>query len=245
MRVAALDRALAGAAATGPRSIAQIRAIVGELFDLIATTRVAADAMERSARDAPDLGELFYRRVRVRLLDQLVEYCARVDAVRPLPAAAHARARRRDSSSRPSRGGRVTVTAIRRRRTSTTRRRARSRSALVAGALLSPTRAMKRRALAAAVGRPRRRVQPATRVGAGSTPATRHSDVDHRRDDRRSSSRAALDAIAYALPSGVQVAGGGASACEPSDGATDYRGLRPLRARRCARPSTASSSPEA
>lgn len=64
-----------------------VREIAGELFDLIATTRVAADAIERSARDAPDLGELFYRRVRVRLLDQLVEYCGRVDLVRPLPSA--------------------------------------------------------------------------------------------------------------------------------------------------------------
>jgi hypothetical protein len=41
--------------------------------------------MEQSARDAPDLGELFYRRVRVRLLDQLVEYLGQVHRVRPLP----------------------------------------------------------------------------------------------------------------------------------------------------------------
>ncbi len=85
VRIPALDRALAAPLRRG-RVDQQIRVIVGELFDLIAVTRVAADAMEQSARDAPDLGELFYRRVRVRLLDQLVEYCGRVEAVRPLPA---------------------------------------------------------------------------------------------------------------------------------------------------------------
>jgi AcrR family transcriptional regulator len=68
------------------QAVAQTREIAGELFDLIASTRVAADAMERSARDAPDLAELFYRRVRVRLLEQLVDWCERVDAVAPLPA---------------------------------------------------------------------------------------------------------------------------------------------------------------
>jgi AcrR family transcriptional regulator len=85
VHVVALERALA--APVRPEAIdTQIREIVGDLFDLIATTRVAADAMERSAREAPDLGELFYRRVRVRLLDQLVEYCGRIDRVRPLPS---------------------------------------------------------------------------------------------------------------------------------------------------------------
>jgi AcrR family transcriptional regulator len=84
VRVGALERAAASPVAAGAVD-AQVREITGELFDLIAATRVAADAMERSARDAPDLGELFYRRVRVRVLDQLVEYFAKVDAVRPLP----------------------------------------------------------------------------------------------------------------------------------------------------------------
>jgi AcrR family transcriptional regulator len=84
VRVVALERARVGTVT--PDGIdAQLGAIVGELFDLIATTRVAADAMERSAREAPDLGELFYRRVRVRLLDQLIEYCSRIEAVRALP----------------------------------------------------------------------------------------------------------------------------------------------------------------
>lgn len=85
VRVVALEDALRGDVRSEAVD-AQLRAIIGELFDLIATTRVAADAMERSAREAPDLGELFYRRVRVRLLEQLIEYCERVETVRSLPA---------------------------------------------------------------------------------------------------------------------------------------------------------------
>ena len=84
VRVAALEHALT-AKVERTAIDAQVGTIAGELFDLIAATRVAADAMERSAREAPDLGALFYTRVRVRLLDQLIEYCERIDAVRPLP----------------------------------------------------------------------------------------------------------------------------------------------------------------
>jgi AcrR family transcriptional regulator len=84
VRVPTLERALRSPL---PRDglDAQIAQIVGELFDLISATRVAADAMERSAREAPDLGDLFYRRVRVRLLDQLVTYCRRLSKLEPLP----------------------------------------------------------------------------------------------------------------------------------------------------------------
>jgi AcrR family transcriptional regulator len=85
VRVAALERAL-GAPADAAGVRAQMAEIVGELFDLLAATRVGADAMERSARDAPDLAELFYLRVRVRLLDQLVQYFGQVQTVVPLPA---------------------------------------------------------------------------------------------------------------------------------------------------------------
>jgi AcrR family transcriptional regulator len=84
VRVGALERAL-DAPARANVLVGQMGEIVGELFDLLAATRVGADAMERSARDAPDLAELFYRQVRGRLLDQLVDYCRRVDEVRPLP----------------------------------------------------------------------------------------------------------------------------------------------------------------
>ena len=85
VRVRALERAISGNVQAQPVE-SQMQQIVGDLFDLLAATRVAADAMERSARDAPDLAELFYRRVRVRLLDQLVDYLTRVHAVRPLAA---------------------------------------------------------------------------------------------------------------------------------------------------------------
>ncbi len=83
VRVAALDRALDEPARPGNRD-AQLRDVIGGLFDLLAATRVAADAMERSAQEAPDLAELFYRRVRVQILDQLTEYLTRVAGVRPL-----------------------------------------------------------------------------------------------------------------------------------------------------------------
>jgi AcrR family transcriptional regulator len=84
VRVAALERALASPLRPSDLDV-QIADIVGELFDLISATRVAADAMERSARDAPDLGALFYRRVRVGLLEQLVRYCRKVHKMTPLP----------------------------------------------------------------------------------------------------------------------------------------------------------------
>jgi AcrR family transcriptional regulator len=83
VRVAALEQALAGPVRADAID-RQLPAIVGELFDLLATTRVGADAMERSARDAPDLAELFYRRVRVRILDQLVTYFGRAQVARRL-----------------------------------------------------------------------------------------------------------------------------------------------------------------
>ena len=85
VRIDSLERALEGTVRPGTVD-PQLREIVGDLFDLLAATRVAADAMERSAREAPDLAELFYRRVRLRILDQLEEYLGRVERTRPLPA---------------------------------------------------------------------------------------------------------------------------------------------------------------
>ena len=84
VRIPTLERALAS-----PLQVDQwdtpIVAIVGELFDLIASTRVGADAMERSAQDAPELAALFYLHVRVRLLNQLTQYLERVETKRHLP----------------------------------------------------------------------------------------------------------------------------------------------------------------
>jgi AcrR family transcriptional regulator len=73
-RVPALD-----AAVTARDEPPDLRAIVGELFDLFSRTRRATDAMERCAREAPDLAEVFYRGVRGRLLAQLAACCARLD----------------------------------------------------------------------------------------------------------------------------------------------------------------------
>ncbi len=76
VRVPTLERALDAADRTVDGR-AELEAIVSELFDLFSSTRRAADAMERCARDAPDLAELFYRGVRGRLLAQLAAYLER------------------------------------------------------------------------------------------------------------------------------------------------------------------------
>ena len=78
VRVPALERAL-----TFPfeadQLTTQIDDIVGQLFGLIASTRVGADAIEKSALDAPELATLFYLHIRVRILNQLVCYLEMVD----------------------------------------------------------------------------------------------------------------------------------------------------------------------
>lgn len=74
-RIGTLDRALA--ATTPGGGAAELESIVGEIYDLIASTRDGADALERSAREAPDLAELFYRNVRGRLISDLASYSAR------------------------------------------------------------------------------------------------------------------------------------------------------------------------
>jgi AcrR family transcriptional regulator len=76
VRVAALEAALAD-----PGAAVDLGAIAGDLYDLFARTRRAADAMERCAREAPDLAEVFYRGVRGRLLAQLAAVCERVDGL--------------------------------------------------------------------------------------------------------------------------------------------------------------------
>jgi len=54
VRVPRLEQALARSAVTKDMST-ELTQIVAELFDLMARTRRAADAMERCAREAPDL----------------------------------------------------------------------------------------------------------------------------------------------------------------------------------------------
>ena len=63
VRVPELERAL-GVPFRSDQLSAQLDGIVGELFALIASTRVGADVMEKSAREAPDLATLFYLHVR-------------------------------------------------------------------------------------------------------------------------------------------------------------------------------------
>lgn len=55
-------------------AVEECRAIVGELYELVASTRQGATALERSARDVPELAQLYYGRVRARLLEQLATY---------------------------------------------------------------------------------------------------------------------------------------------------------------------------
>ncbi len=71
-----LDAALARK--TAPADVvAECTEIVTELFDLIARTRRGMDALERSARDVPDVAALFYGDVRLSLLRSLADYIAR------------------------------------------------------------------------------------------------------------------------------------------------------------------------
>jgi AcrR family transcriptional regulator len=75
-RLPALDAALARRSAPVDVS-AECAEIVAELFDLIARTRRGMDALERSARDVPDVAALFYGDVRKALLASLTDYIAR------------------------------------------------------------------------------------------------------------------------------------------------------------------------
>jgi len=63
---------------TAPKDVvAEVAVIVTEMFDMIARVRRGMDALERSARDVPDLARLFYGGVRLRFIGQLTEYIAR------------------------------------------------------------------------------------------------------------------------------------------------------------------------
>lgn len=71
-RLDRLDKALAG---DPPADIVEeLRGIIEELYDLVATTRRGATALERSARDLPELAQVYFGRVRRRLLGNLGSY---------------------------------------------------------------------------------------------------------------------------------------------------------------------------
>lgn len=55
----------------------ELAAVVGELYDRTHATREAADVLERSARDVPELAAVFYGKVRRGLFDRLEQLVAR------------------------------------------------------------------------------------------------------------------------------------------------------------------------
>jgi len=57
----------------------ELRAVLDELWTLIARTRLAADMVERSARDWPELSVLFHDRARRDVFDRLGAYFERRD----------------------------------------------------------------------------------------------------------------------------------------------------------------------
>jgi AcrR family transcriptional regulator len=89
-----LDAALARK--TAPADVAaECAAIVGELFDFLARTRRGMDALERSARDVPDVAAMFYDDARIELFEHLATYIARRarQGRIPAPLDAHVTAR--------------------------------------------------------------------------------------------------------------------------------------------------------
>ncbi|MGH8995320.1 MAG: TetR/AcrR family transcriptional regulator [Acidimicrobiales bacterium] len=52
----------------------ELASVLEELWELISRTRLAADMVERSARDWPELSLLFYEKARRNLFDRLSEY---------------------------------------------------------------------------------------------------------------------------------------------------------------------------
>ena len=67
---------LAGDPPDGPATVDDVGTVVGELFDLLAATREAADAFERCASEAPDLAAVFYVDARGHLLAVLERFVA-------------------------------------------------------------------------------------------------------------------------------------------------------------------------
>ena len=56
---------------------AECAEIVGDFFDFTARTRRGLDALERSARDVPDVAALFYDDTRIELFENLTTYITR------------------------------------------------------------------------------------------------------------------------------------------------------------------------
>lgn len=71
-RLPALQTALARPSAPDPA--AELEAIVREFYAVIAATRRSMTMLERSARDLPDVAELWYRDIRQPVFDELTRY---------------------------------------------------------------------------------------------------------------------------------------------------------------------------
>jgi AcrR family transcriptional regulator len=71
-RLPALQTALARP--SGPEAAAELEAIVREFYAVIAITRRSMTMLERSARDLPDVAELWYRDIRQPVIDELTRY---------------------------------------------------------------------------------------------------------------------------------------------------------------------------
>ena len=69
-----LDAAQRSGQSEEPRS--ELRNVLEEIWDLTLETRLAADMIERSARDWPELSELFYTKIRRDLFGRLQAYFA-------------------------------------------------------------------------------------------------------------------------------------------------------------------------
>jgi AcrR family transcriptional regulator len=83
----ALHAALDRKRVTNPRR--ELQEIVEELWELIDGSRRVADVIERSARDWPELADLFYRRLRRTLFADLTTYVERRAARGHLRSTAH------------------------------------------------------------------------------------------------------------------------------------------------------------
>jgi AcrR family transcriptional regulator len=71
-RLPALQTALARPSAPDPA--AELEAIVREFYTVIAITRRSVTMLERSARDLPDVAQLWYRDIRQPVIDELTRY---------------------------------------------------------------------------------------------------------------------------------------------------------------------------
>lgn len=73
VRLPLLEKALASE--RPPDDVAdELRGIVEQLYEMVAVTRRGATALERSARDIPELAQAYFGRARRKLLGQLSDY---------------------------------------------------------------------------------------------------------------------------------------------------------------------------